>query len=233
LGCGQLSVGGEVANRVTIKRCYQRQCGAVGVDSSACAQAGYALVLGVCCEGRHVVRLARRLAGAPQRQLADSPRYVRAVLKVLLLFVVHFGLFPVACGAWLDACTLPLRVGGITPLLLGSPPLLGSPLLLGSPPLLGSPLLLGSPPLLGSPLLLGPAGVWAAWAPAAAAGWAASPLASAAQHWGVGLLHMLVSPHPPTRPAPHHPRVAGCSAVRSYCAATTTLASLAAGACYA
>jgi hypothetical protein len=206
-------------------------------------------VLGVCCEGRHVVRLARRLAGAPQRQLADSPRYVRAVLKVLLLFVVHFGLFPVACGAWLDACTLPLRVGGITPLLLGSPPLLGSPLLLGSPPLLGSPLLLGSPPLLGSPLLgnppllgspllgspllLGPAGVWAAWAPAAAAGWAASPLASAAQHWGVGLLHMLVSPHPPTRPAPHHPRVAGCSAVRSHCAATTTLASLAAGACYA
>jgi hypothetical protein len=34
LGCGQLSVRGEVANRVTIKRCYQRQCGAVGVDSS-------------------------------------------------------------------------------------------------------------------------------------------------------------------------------------------------------
>jgi hypothetical protein len=28
-------VGGEVANRVTIK--YQRQCGAVGVDSSTCA----------------------------------------------------------------------------------------------------------------------------------------------------------------------------------------------------
>jgi hypothetical protein len=25
---------GEVANRVTIKRCYQRQCGAVGVDPS-------------------------------------------------------------------------------------------------------------------------------------------------------------------------------------------------------
>jgi hypothetical protein len=35
LGCGQLSVGGEVTNRVTIKEpCYQRQCGAVGVDSS-------------------------------------------------------------------------------------------------------------------------------------------------------------------------------------------------------
>jgi hypothetical protein len=33
LGCGQLSVGGEAANRVTIKRCYQRQCGAAGVDS--------------------------------------------------------------------------------------------------------------------------------------------------------------------------------------------------------
>jgi hypothetical protein len=35
LGCGRLSVGGEVTNRVTIKEpCYQRQCGAVGVDSS-------------------------------------------------------------------------------------------------------------------------------------------------------------------------------------------------------
>jgi hypothetical protein len=35
LGCGQLSVGGEVTNRVTIKEpCYQRQCGAVGVDPS-------------------------------------------------------------------------------------------------------------------------------------------------------------------------------------------------------
>jgi hypothetical protein len=31
LGCGQLSVGGEVTNRVTIKEpSYQRQCGAVG-----------------------------------------------------------------------------------------------------------------------------------------------------------------------------------------------------------
>jgi hypothetical protein len=28
LGCGQLSVGGEITNRVTIKEpCYQRQCG--------------------------------------------------------------------------------------------------------------------------------------------------------------------------------------------------------------
>jgi hypothetical protein len=27
-------MGGEVANCVTIKRCYQRQCGAVSVDSS-------------------------------------------------------------------------------------------------------------------------------------------------------------------------------------------------------
>jgi hypothetical protein len=35
LGCGQFSVGGAVTNRVTIKEpCYQRQCGAVGVDSS-------------------------------------------------------------------------------------------------------------------------------------------------------------------------------------------------------
>jgi hypothetical protein len=35
LGCGQLSEGREVTNRVTIKEpCYQRQCGAVGVDSS-------------------------------------------------------------------------------------------------------------------------------------------------------------------------------------------------------
>jgi hypothetical protein len=35
LGCGQLSVGGEVTNRVTNKQpCSQRQCGAVGVDSA-------------------------------------------------------------------------------------------------------------------------------------------------------------------------------------------------------
>ena len=38
LVCGQLSVGREVTNRVTIKEpCYQRQCSAVGVDSSTCA----------------------------------------------------------------------------------------------------------------------------------------------------------------------------------------------------
>jgi hypothetical protein len=30
LGCGQLSVGGEAANRVTISGYHQRQCGAVG-----------------------------------------------------------------------------------------------------------------------------------------------------------------------------------------------------------
>jgi hypothetical protein len=39
LGGGQLSVGGEVTNRVTIKEpCYQRQCGAVGVVSQGATQ---------------------------------------------------------------------------------------------------------------------------------------------------------------------------------------------------
>jgi hypothetical protein len=35
LGCGQLSVRREAANRVTIDYWYKRQCGAVGVDSSS------------------------------------------------------------------------------------------------------------------------------------------------------------------------------------------------------
>jgi hypothetical protein len=57
LGCGQLSVGGEVTNRVTtIKEpCYQRQCGAVGVDSSTwckwCSERGVCAPA-ACCAPR-------------------------------------------------------------------------------------------------------------------------------------------------------------------------------------
>lgn len=87
------------------------------VDNFLIVLLGYGMVALIAVGYIGVMSMLRqrypRLDSPLSRQIARMLRYVATFVKIVVLILFEFGIFPLGCGWWLDVCTLDLFGGTV------------------------------------------------------------------------------------------------------------------------
>lgn len=87
------------------------------VDNFLIVMLGYGVIAFVAVGYIGAISLLRqrypRLDSPITRQVARLLRYVATFMKIVVLILLEFGIFPLGCGWWLDLCTLEILGGSL------------------------------------------------------------------------------------------------------------------------
>lgn len=87
------------------------------VDNFLIVMLGYAMIALIAVGYIGVISMLKqiypRFDSPISRQIARLLRYVATFVKIVVLILFEFGIFPLGCGWWLDICTLELLGGSL------------------------------------------------------------------------------------------------------------------------